>query len=137
MLRLIAHLDALAEDVQAAYPEVAELIDEAASMLTASDERIAADVDALASVLRDQLPGLNPDDSVTVATGLIQQYGPIIDLDERDALGVPLLPSPTHLNGPNPEKGMYAPGTTDWWKTQADSEDEETPAETETEQEAT
>lgn len=113
MRYLLGNLDQLSEELESSYPDVSVLLDEAGSLLQASEIGIARDVDALAGQLRASLPVLDTDTSVQLAASMIQQYG---SWTERDALPVPLLPSPTHRSGPATEVfDQYQPGQEQWW----------------------
>jgi len=109
-------LDSLSEDVESSHPEVSAALDEAGVLLMASDEKIAAAVDDVASTLRTLLPGLDEETSAVVAADLVQKYG--TDNSVKEAL------IPTFRNkgrswlrkGPDPaSSGLYAPGRPDWW----------------------
>lgn len=123
MIDLLAALDSLSESIEASSPEASQLIDEAGILLMASDVRISAYVDDLAGLLRSQLPSMSYEDSIQVATDLVQRFSNDPSTGERDALNpitltvlAPQLPHTTFKQGPDPaSSGLYAPGKPDWW----------------------
>lgn len=107
-------IDSLSEDVEASHPEISAALDEAGVLLMASDEKIAAAVDDVASTLRTLLPGLDEETSAVVAADLVQKYG--TDNSVKEAL-IPTFRNKNRMRkGPDPaSSGMYAPGRPDWW----------------------
>jgi len=111
-IQAIVHaLDQISDDVEPRAPEAAALLDAASTLLVASDANLLPAVEELASVLRSKLPGLDQEESVTLATKLITQYGDDGELAEA------ALPFNQHerKRGPHPGMGLYAPGKPDWW----------------------
>lgn len=107
-------LDSLSEDVESSHSWVSAALDEAGMLLIASDEKMSAKVDDVASTLRSLLPGLDAETSAVVAADLVQQYGS--DDSVKEAL-IPSYRNPrSWRKGPDPaSSGMYAPGKPDWW----------------------
>jgi len=108
---LVRQLEEIYRDAQESA--VCELLKQAASMLTASTEQVTEQVDELSSLLRERLPGLDHEQSISVATDLIVQYGDDSGVTEG------ALPFGNHerKKGPDPQSsGMYQPGEVAWWE---------------------